>query len=188
MCPLFQIRACPTLIFTFTTRAYIWHLHRITTVVAREVVHILMIRQRDVTVWTLWNPPALSTFHHRCKATSILKQYCLFATPQRLTNSRKKTWREGPSHHLSTIKILDINNFYFRKLNIFITTHQLNKAILTLFRIVIAFHRGCSCSQKCLCIRIHLCQHNRCRASMITRSRVLLLKTLLMFFIYNDKT
>ena len=168
--------------------AYLRHTHRVATVVAGEVVHVLVVGKRNVAVGAFRHPAALPAFHHRGKAASVLEKDGLLAPSQRISYGGKQPWRERPCHHLPPVEVFDVHHLDCGKLQILVAACQLNKSVLALPGIVISFHRGGSRSQKCLRTGIHLRQDDGSRPCMIARRRILLLETLLMFLVDDDQT
>ena len=71
-----------------------WHTVSVAAVVARQLIHILVIRQRHVAVDAMWHPAAFPAFYHWRETATILKQYDLLAILQRLPDSIEESGRK----------------------------------------------------------------------------------------------
>jgi hypothetical protein len=84
-------------------------------------------------------PSALVALYHRGIASTILKQYCLFATLKCLAHSLFQLWRKQSSHYLTTPEVLSVHHIYMRQFEIAITLFEFHQMILALLSIIIAF-------------------------------------------------
>ena len=80
----FGTQTSPHEFCTSTVGALHWHRISISAIVTGEQVDILMKCKRHIAVLALRHPSAYLTFHHRCKATTVLEQNGLFAMRQSL--------------------------------------------------------------------------------------------------------
>ena len=145
-----------------------------------------MIRQAHITVLAFRHPAAGMALYHRSETATVLEQDNLLLTLQCLFYLLDQCRRERPLHPLLMRQFLDVNPFYMRKPDIFISFFQLHQAIFTGSGIKIGFHTGRSCSQQDLCLE-HRRQHDGRTTGMVTWGRVLLFIRILMFLIYDDQ-
>ena len=163
------------------------HMIRKPAVMARELIHILMQCESHITIRAVRNPSAYTTFDHRREAATVLEENHLLFPGQRLAHSRQQLGRKRACHHLAPGQVFDVNHLDFRHCHIAKSRVERNQSILTLPSIFISFGRRCGCSEQCFGA-IELRQNDSCRASMVSRSGLLLLKRGLVFFIHDDES
>ena len=113
------------------------HLVDGTAVVAYQLVHLAVQRQRDVTVLTVGHPAALLTLYHRGIAAAVLEEDGLLATFQGFTQTGEQQWRERAAHHLAALQVAGVYHLYLGQLDAGMALRQLYIAVLTLLRIMI---------------------------------------------------
>ena len=145
-----------------------------------------MISQAHIAILALRHPSARMTLHHRCKTTTILEKNDLLLPLQGIVNFFHQQRRKRTLHPFLMCQFLDIHPFDMRQLDILVSFFQFHQAILTIGRIEVTFHTGCSGSQKHF-RPIDGSQHGCRTPGMVTRSRILLFIRIFMFLIHNHQ-
>ena len=145
-----------------------------------------MIRQTHITVLAFRNPAAGMTFYHRSETATVLKQDNLLLTLQCLFYLLDQRRWERALHPLLMRQFLDVNQFYMRKPDIFISFFQFYQAILSRGSIKVSFHTRSSRPQQHFRLE-HRGQHDGWATGMVTWGRVLLFIRILVFLIYDDQ-
>ena len=144
-----------------------------------------MIGHAHITMLATGNPAAVLTFNHRSKATAVLKQDYLLSGFERLAHLLYQDWREKCILHLfPPFQFTDIGQDHLGRRSSSVTNRQLNQTELTGHGVEIRIDRWSSRAQQYFA-SMHLCQNNSRIAGMITRRRILLFVSRLVFLI-ND--
>ena len=188
---LLRAIASTTQIGRATAWALRWDAVGIATVVARQLVQLAVVGQRDITVLTGRHPATLPALYHRGKAAAVLEQDDLFTTLQGLTHPGQQQWGERTVHHLTMLQVGNIYNLYLRQFYSLIAFLQLHQSIFAGHGVMVALQRGRSRTQQhlwCFSFFFHLStQHDSHTAGMIAGRRVLLLIAGLVFLVDNDQ-
>ena len=109
----------------------------IATIVARQLVQLAVVGQRDITVLTGGYPATLAALHDRSKTSAVLEQDGLFAPFQGFTHTSQQKRRERTNHHLAMLQVSGIHHLYLRQFNTLIALLQFHQSVFACHSVMV---------------------------------------------------
>ena len=170
----------------FASRAQLRQRDGVAAIVAGEHVGVLVIGERHVAVLALGHPAALAAAHHRGITTAILEQDDLLVILQRMAAVTEQLTREHAVHLALSPGLGSIDEFHLGHGDVAIAGEQFHQPILSGHGAVIDLDGWRGTPQQRLGA-VHLRQHDGGIATIVARSRVLLLVTAVVLLVDDDK-
>ena len=157
------------------------------TVVATQLVLVLVVGQAHIALIALGHPAAGLALPHGHIATPVLEDDGLFTPRQGLLHSVYERLREVPPHELPFLGVAQVNAEHMGHGHIAEARQQFHVAILAALGVVEALQGGCGGAQKGLRI-MEPGQHDGHVPCVVAGRRVVLLVTGVVLFIHHDET
>ena len=160
----------------------------VAAVVAGQLVHGSVERERDVAVLAAGHPSALLALNHRGVAAAVLEEDGLLAALQGLSDTRQQQRREGAVHHLAPLQVSDVYHLYLGQLHALVPLLQLHQSVLARHGVVVGSpSRGGGTEQNVRRENCEACHHDGHAAGMIAGHGVLLLVAGLVLLVDDDE-
>ncbi len=155
------------------------------TIMAHKFVDALMEREAHVAAGAARRPATSATLEHGRIAAAILEEDGLPTAGQSMAHQFGESGREGRLHHFAPLEVLHIGHLNLGHQHVAVAVEHLDQGILPLLRVVVGFAGGSGRAEQRFCPK-HRSHHDGRVASMVARSRVLLLVARFVLFVDND--